>query len=116
MAELEQMPGLLDLKFKRGDDVNFQPVLTDEADAPLVLPTTGWRAQVRQDTGLASPVLFSIAVNAADAASGEIGLYVSGTDTAEIDGTFAWDLENTDEKRTYLSGKVRISGDVSRDV
>ena len=61
MAELAQLPGEHDLSIYRGDDVNFQPTLVDEDQAPLVLPTTGWRAQVRADTDPTSEVLFTIA-------------------------------------------------------
>mgnify|MGYP003582894892 CR=1 FL=1 len=116
MAELAQLPGELDLSIYRGDDVNFQPTLVDEDQAPLVLPTTGWRAQVRADTDPTSEVLFTIAVDGTDAATGVIGLYLAGADTADLEGTVVWDLENTETGRTYLAGKIRPQGEVSRNV
>jgi hypothetical protein len=116
MAELAQLPGALDLRIYRGDDSNFQVTMTDtESGDPLVLPTTGWRAQVRLDTAVTSEILFSLTVDASDAATGVIGLSVVGSDTAELEGPVFWDLENTDLDRTYLAGKIRLSGQVSRD-
>jgi hypothetical protein len=118
MAELAQLPGALDLSIYRGDDVNFQVTLTDSVTSdPLVLPTTGWRAQVRVDTDPTSGVLFTITVDGSSAATGVLGLSIAGADTSAIeDSPVAWDLENTTTDRTYLAGKVRLGGQVSRDV
>lgn len=115
MAELVQLPGALDLTIYRGDDTNFQVTLTDpETEEPLDLPTSGWRAQVRVDKD-ATVVLFTITVDATDAASGVVGLAIDGDDTAGItDDAAVWDMENTTTERTYLAGKVRLKGQVSR--
>ncbi|MGW9587505.1 hypothetical protein [Microbacterium sp. NPDC055455] len=115
MAELSQLPGVLDLTIYRGDNTNFQVTLTDtETQEPLVLPEAGWRAQVRV-VRASEDVLFTITVDAADAATGVVGLSIAGSDTGSVtvDSAF-WDLENTDTDRTYLAGKVRLKGQVSR--
>ena len=60
-------------------------------------------------------VLFTITVDATDAATGVLGLSIAGADTGTVDVDSAfWDLENTDTDRTYLAGKVRLKGQVSR--
>ena len=115
MAELAQLPGVLDLTIYRGDDTNFRVTITDtESGDPLVLPTTGWRAQVRV-TRDAEDVLFTLTVDGADAATGVVGLSIAGADTGSVtvDSAF-WDLENTDVDRTFLAGKIRLKGQVSR--
>ena len=115
MAELAQLPGALDLTVYRGDNTNFQVTLVDSTTQdPLVLPTTGWRAQVRVLRTTAD-VLFTITVDATDAATGVLGLSIVGTDTAAVTvDSGVWDLENTTTDRTYLAGKVRLKGEVSR--
>ena len=115
MAELVQLPGVLDLTIYRGDDANFQVTITDpETEDPLVLPTSGWRAQVRVDKD-AAVVLFTITVDATDAGSGVVVLSIDGADTASVtDDAAVWDMENTTQERTYLAGKVRLKGQVSR--
>lgn len=115
MAELAQLPGALDLTIYRGDNTNFQVTLTDtETQEPLVLPTSDWRAQVRVLRSSAE-VLFTITVDASDAAAGVLGLSIAGADTGTVDVDSAfWDLENTGTDRTYLAGKLRLKGQVSR--
>ena len=115
MAELAQLPGVLDLTIYRGDNTNFRVTLTDtESGDPLVLPTTGWRAQVRVSR-TSEDVLFTVTVDATDAGAGVFDLSILGTDTGAVavDSAF-WDLENTDTDRTYLAGKIRLKGQVSR--
>lgn len=115
MAELAQLPGALDLTIYRGDDTNFQVTITDtESGDPLELPTTGWLAQVRVDKDSAT-VLFTITVDASDAASGVLVLSIDGADTGSVtDDSAVWDMENTTQERTYLAGKIRLKGQVSR--
>lgn len=116
MAELEQLPGPLDLRIYRGDDANFQITLTDTVTGdPLVLPTTGWRAQARADVN-DDTVLFTIAVDGSSAATGVVGVAVSGADTALVvdSNKVAWDLENTERERTYLAGSIFLKGQVSQ--
>lgn len=115
MAELAQLPGELDLSIYRGDNTNFRVTLTDtESGDPLVLPTSGWRAQVRV-TRASEDVLFTVSVDATDAASGVVDLSIAGVDTGAVSVASAfWDLENMETDRTYLAGKVRLRGQVSR--
>lgn len=114
MAELAQLPGELHLTVWRGDSPNFQVTITDtESGDPMVLPTTGWRSQVRASTTSAD-VLFTITVDATDAATGVLVLSVDGADTAAVTANAVYDLENTDLERTFLSGKFRLKGEVSR--
>lgn len=115
MAELAQLPGVLDLTIYRGDNTNFRVTLKDpESGEPLVLPTTGWRAQVRE-VRASTVVLFTITVDATDAGSGVVDLSILGADTAVVTlDSGVWDMENTDLDRTYLAGKIRLKGEVSR--
>lgn len=115
MAELAQLPGALDLTIYRGDNTNFRVTLKDpESGDPLVLPTSGWRAQVREERTSAA-VLFTITVDATDAGVGVVDLSILGADTAGVSvDAAAWDMENTDLDRTFLAGKIRFKGEVSR--
>lgn len=115
MAELSQLPGALDLTIYRGDNTNFQVTITDTvSEEPVELPTTDWRAQVRAQRESAD-VLFTITVDATSAASGVLGLSIDGADTGSLSAVSAyWDLENTGTGRTYLAGKVKLRGQVSR--
>lgn len=116
MAELEQLPGPLDLRIYRGDTTNLQVTIKDATTGdPMELPTSGWRSQVRVDTDPASPVLFTITVDASDAATGVVGLSIDGDDTATLESPVAWDLENTTLERTFLAGRIRLQGQVTRD-
>lgn len=115
MAELAQLPGVLDLTIYRGDDTNFQVTITDTTTGdPMVLPTSGWLSQVREEAEKDSPVVFTITVDAASAATGVLGLSIDGADTADVEGPYLWDLENTTLERTFLAGKVRLQGQVTR--
>jgi hypothetical protein len=115
MADLAQLPGELNLSVYRGDNTNFQITLTDtESGDPMVLPTTGWRSQARVEREDAAAA-FSLTVDAASAATGVLGVHVVGADTATVtDDSLYWDLENTELERTFLAGKIRLSGQVSR--
>lgn len=115
MAELAQLPGVLDLSIYRGDNTNFRVTLKDpETGDPLVLPTTGWRAQVREER-TSTTILFTLTVDATGAGSGVVGLSILGADTAGVGvDAAAWDMENTDLDRTYLAGKIKLKGEVSR--
>jgi hypothetical protein len=106
---------VLDLTVYRGDNSNFRITMTDtETGDPLVLPTTGWRAQARVDKD-SDDILFSLVVDATDAGSGVIDVSVVGDDTAPIeDDRVLWDIENTTVARTYLAGAIRLKGQVSR--
>lgn len=114
MAELRIVPGELDLTVWRGDSPNIEITITDdETNEPLVLPTTGWRAHVREDED--SELLFSIPVIATSAGSGLVILAVDGADTAaQEEDVLVWDIENTETKRTYLAGAFNLDGEVSR--
>lgn len=65
-AVIRLLPGALDLNVYRGDDALFQVTMT-EGGTPLILPTTGWSAQIRASISGSSPVLATFTIDAAAA-------------------------------------------------
>lgn len=119
MAELRAEPGELDLFLTRGDSRSATLTLTDDAGDPLVLPTTGWSAQVRaQRTSAATvadyPVLMTFTVDSSAGASGVIVIAWDGDDLDALPKSTKWDLQSGTEERTYLAGKLTVSDQVTR--
>lgn len=114
-AVIRLLPGALDLQVYRGDDPLFQVTMT-EGGTPVVLPTTGWTAQIRESTSPTSPVLATFTIDASTAATGVLRLSLAGADTAGLPSSAAWDLQCTDggKVRTYLAGSVVATGQVTR--
>jgi len=117
MAVLSFRPGVLDIEVYRGDDQFFTVTMRDKiTGGPLVLPTAGWKAEVRAKPAADSPVVFEIGIDASAAATGVLGFTILGADTADMAKRLAWDLQNQDGPivRTYLAGFIIAEGQVTR--
>ena len=108
---LGQTPGAVDLTVYRGDTL-VVPITVQQGGVPLVLPTTGWLAQVRVSPDSAWMLQFT--VDASQAAVGELVLSLTAAQTAAATDGF-WDLQNTNGGVvwTYLAGRFTVSKDVS---
>jgi hypothetical protein len=119
MADLSAIPGELNLALYRGDSRSATLTITDDAGDPLVLPTTGWTAQVRADRTSAAtladyPVLMTFTVDSSAGASGVIVIAWDGDDLDALPKSTKWDLQSGTEERTYLAGKLTVSDQVTR--
>jgi hypothetical protein len=130
MTDLHVEPGELNLFLIRGDSRSATLTLTEkDADGndvldvdgnkvPLVLPTTGWSAQVRAARTSAAnvadyPVLMNFTVDASGGATGVIVLAWSGEDLDALPSSTYWDMQTSDPI-TYLAGKLKVSDQVTR--
>jgi hypothetical protein len=117
----EPLPGDYPVTLYRGDTRVWSLAFTeDDGTTPIDLTGKTWRAQVRETVDSASP-LMDITVDDTDAATGELVLTLPATEWVGVAAEtptekWYWDLESTDAGvvRTYLAGKVKIRGDVSR--
>lgn len=99
--------------FQHNDGTEDEPELV-----PIDLSGCTFRAQIRA-TKDDPDVMAVIEVDDADAATGVLVLTLTAEEAEQLEGTSAyWDLEvtttATDVVHTYLAGKVKIVGDVSR--
>jgi hypothetical protein len=117
----EPLPGDYPINLYRGDTRVWSLAFTeDDGETAIDMSGKTWRAQVRETPDSAS-ALMDITVDAADAADGLLELTLPATEWAGVASEtpstkWAWDLESTESGvvRTYLKGKVKIIGDVSR--
>ena len=117
----EPLPGDYPLNLYRGDTRVWTLSFTeDDGTTPIDLTGKTWRSQVRETPDAAS-ALMDITVDPTDAATGVLVLTLPATEwtgvaTETPTTKWAWDLESTEAGvvRTYLKGKVKILGDVSR--
>jgi hypothetical protein len=104
-------PAALNVKLYRGDDSIVKVTLQDD-DGPVVLPTTGWSAQLRTSRD-ATEVAATITVDPAQAATGI--LFLTFPDTTTLPSGLYYDVQcSTGGLRTWLRGRVSLSGDVTR--
>lgn len=102
-------PAALNVKLYRGDDSTIKVTLQDD-DGPVVLPTSGWLAQLRTEKD-SIEVVATIAVDATQAATGVLFLTFP---TGVASGLF-YDVQcSTGGLRTWLRGRVTLSPDVTR--
>lgn len=119
MADIRIGPGELNATIKRGDDASFTVTIT-EASVPVVLPATGWKAEVRAKATTAAnyadyPVLMEFAIDTTDAATGVLIISWDGADIDALPKKAYWDLQNDDPAvRTYLAGLVTPEDQVTR--
>jgi hypothetical protein len=103
-------PAVVNIRLYRGDDSTVKFTLQD-GGSPVVLPTTGWSAQLRESR--ASPdVAAPATINATEAATGV--LYITFPNTPTTPPALYYDVQcATGGLRTWLRGRVTISGDVT---
>lgn len=116
---IEPLPANAPMTIYRGDTRVWQDIFTDTATGdPIDLTGHTFLAQIRVSRD-DPQVLAVIAVDTTQAAAGIIVRTLTATEAMKVTGTSAyWDYQITRTAdgfvRTYLSGRVKIRGDVSR--
>ena len=120
MTDLDLGPGVLNVSnVIRGDDKSITLTIKEDGVA-VVLPTTGWKAQVRAKATTAAnvdqyPVLMEFDIDASQAGSGIIVLSWDGAAIDALPKKAYWDLQNEDPAvRTYVAGIVTPFDQVTR--
>ena len=120
-VKISLIPTELDLALYAGDGVDLVVTLTNSAGEPLVVNGVVI-AQIRASRAdAASAAEFSTSLS--DGSNGNVGLSLSGTDTASLVKADAkqfsgvWDMQwtsNGGEPVTVLQGKITCDADVTR--
>jgi hypothetical protein len=115
MADLDLSPGVLNISgFRREDTVSFQWTATEEG-VPVVLPTTGWEAQIRTVAGNSEdPPLANITVDSSDADTGVFRFSIASSVTVDLPDLCFWDLQHTPTERTWVAGKIKPKDQVTQ--
>lgn len=113
------LPGSKPLTIYRGDTRVWTASFADDAGAAMDLSGRIWVSQIRANKDRGA-VLATIDVDDADAATGDLVLTLTSSESANLvtaDGTAKafWDLQSDDSGvvKTWLAGVVSIKGDVS---
>lgn len=113
----EPLPADMPLTLYRGDTRIWEQTFTTSDGEPIDLTGHDIAAQVRTSRD-SSDVLTSFDVELTRAAEGVIRLTLTSVQTAALPATAYWDLQLTRTAdqfvRTYITGKIRIRGDVTR--
>lgn len=106
MANYEQLPGTLNLSFRRADEVS-----TEIDFSPISL--TAYTMAASLVSLVSGGTVAAITTTMVDAAAGRLNIGLTDEQTAELPlGTYRWVLTANDgvAKRTYLTGVVEVSG------
>jgi hypothetical protein len=105
MASYDQLPGTLNLSFRRGDDlsvgVDFNPV-----------SLTGYTMTSTIRSVVTGESVASFTTTLTDAAAGKVNIALSDTQTLSLaPATYRWVMEGTQGglTRTYLNGYVEVT-------
>ena len=122
MTTVSDMPGDYPLTLYRGD-TRIWSVLVEDVDAEGVatardLTGHSFDCEIRLTADDPS-VMAEVAADSADPTTGVIALELTAVESQRlVAGTAFWDLEVTRTSdgfvRTYLAGRVKVKGDVSR--
>jgi hypothetical protein len=106
MANYEQLPGELNLAFRRGDEVS-----TEIDFSPISL--TAYTMAASLVSLVSGGTVSSMTTTMVDAAAGRLNIGLTDEQTAALPiGTYRWDLTANDgtARRSYLTGVVEVSG------
>lgn len=106
MATYEQLPGELNLAFRRADEVS-----TEIDFSPISLTAYTMTASLVSLVG--GGTVAAITTTMVDAAAGRLNIGLTDEQTAALAvGTYRWALTANDgqAKRTYLAGMVEVGG------
>lgn len=117
------LPGTYNFTAYRGDTKQWSVTFQDDATPPAPVDMsswTTWEAQIRATLDEPTSVVATLTVDATAAATGTLTLTLPATEAAKlvtVDGkaTYYWDLQGTDGTvvKTWLAGKVKVTGDVT---
>jgi hypothetical protein len=115
MADLDLSPGVLNISgFRREDTVSFEWTAVQDG-VPVVLPTTGWEAQIRTTAGNSDEApLATITVDSSDADAGVFRFSIASADTRDLPDVAFWDLQHTPTERTWVAGKLKPKDQVTQ--
>lgn len=106
MANFEQLPGELNLAFRRGDNVS-----TEVDFSPISL--TAYTMSATLVSFVSGGTVAVITTTIVDAAAGRLNIALADEVTSTLAlGTYRWVLTADDgsARRTYLDGVVEVSG------
>ncbi len=106
MATYEQLPGELNLAFRRADEVS-----TEIDFSPISL--TGYTMTSTLTSLVNGGTVASMTTTMVDAAAGRVNIGLTDEQTAALPvGTYRWTMTANDglARRTYLTGVVEVSG------
>lgn len=105
-SSYEQLPGRLDLTFRRGDEVS-----TEIDFNPISL--AGFTMAASVVSVASGSTVTQVATTMVDAAAGRVNIGLTDEQTSALaTGTYRWELTANDglARRTYLSGFVEVIG------
>ena len=112
MRPLGATPKILDFDVYRGDGFAVLFNFTSDGE-PWPLAGT-WEAHIRERID-AADLLDQFTIDDSEAAEGSLRIALSSVQTAALEKTVVWDLQQTDgEPRTWYRGSIYPSGDVTR--
>lgn len=104
-----------DLTARTGDRFTRPIAFRDANGAPLDITSYGttWDAQLRRDPDDAADVAFTVTT---DLPAGLITLALTGTQTADLVGTYGWDIRADlhGEPFTYVAGRLVFTKDITQ--
>ena len=113
------LPGKLDIAAYRGDTKQWTIDFAEGAVATDMSAWT-WLAQIRSTLDEPDSVVATFTVDDTDAATGALVLTLPAAQADNLvtvvgRATYYWDLQGTDGAvvKTWLAGKVKVTGDVS---
>ena len=113
----DPLPGDYPMTLYRGDTRVITLDFTEDDGTASDLSGHTWRAQIRQSFEDAT-VDAEFTVDATASATGRLVLTLPSTQAELLDSAikYRWDLEGTAGSvvHTYLAGKVKVTGDISR--
>lgn len=120
---MDLLPAPSDIKVYRGDYYEWIDEFADDATtppSPIDLSDRTWLCQIRTDKDRGALVA-TIDVDTTDAATGRIVRRLTSEESSKLvtrSGTalYYWDLQSIEvsgRKKTWLAGKVKVTGDVS---
>lgn len=114
------LPATYNITAYRGDTKEWTLTFTDDDDAPVDMSGKTWLAQIRATLDEPDSVIATFTVDTTSAATGVLGLTLPATQSALLvtvkgKATYYWDLQATESGvvKTWLAGKVTVTGDVS---
>jgi hypothetical protein len=117
MANVEYLPGALDIKIYQGDTVMIPLTFRDSDGNPIDLTGITFESQIRRAPAdeEATP-LISMDCNVPEPTSGRVLISLSSEQTTLLDNLYVYDLQATNGSvvRTYLSGTISVVKEVTR--
>lgn len=118
MAEIQFLPGALDIKAYQGDTLVVVMTFKDEIGDPKDLTDYVFEAHILDtvaDDSVSLPVVMSPELT--DPPNGVVTLTVESSSTEPLNGAYVYDVQATDPNgnvRTYLAGNLTFEGEVTR--